>query len=230
MPDRQHHRRSGRVWFLIHIVGGFHDHASRYRPPLLRRPRQRRCPRRPLASRCAGQWTEAEQFPYYGGTWQGRKLFWTTSSSRLPATGKGFRPRRTSSSPRVTALFRWEPIRASSRKPDDHSRPLSPTSGRCAAKLARFDIHRHRQGARSGEGLMRVGHGFVSQQRDRKDFHETASRTDRPLGARSSRTIVLAFIDVDYRNQLEPKDIVAALAALKRCSDRSIGRYDSRIP
>jgi hypothetical protein len=50
------------------------------------------------------------------------------------------------------------------------------------------------------------------------------------LGARSSRTIVLAFIDVDYRNQLEPKDIVATLAALKRCGDRSIGRYDSRIP
>jgi hypothetical protein len=50
------------------------------------------------------------------------------------------------------------------------------------------------------------------------------------LGASSERTIVLAFIDVDYRIRLEPEDIVATLAALNRCSDRSIVRNDGAVP
>jgi hypothetical protein len=33
-------------------------------------------------------------------------------------------------------------------------------------------------------------------------------------GASSNRTIALAFIDVEYRNRLEPEDVVATLAAL----------------
>jgi hypothetical protein len=57
-------------------------------------------------------WTEAERFPYYGGTWRGRRPSSTTFSSSFPATGTGFPPSRASSSPRVTALFRSEPIPA----------------------------------------------------------------------------------------------------------------------
>jgi peroxiredoxin len=45
----------------------------------------------------------------------------------------------------------------------------------------------------------------------------------------SDRMIALAFIDVDYRNRLEPEDIVATLAALNRCSDGRIVRSDGRV-
>jgi hypothetical protein len=50
------------------------------------------------------------------------------------------------------------------------------------------------------------------------------------LGASSDRTIVLAFIDVDYRNWLEPEDVVATLAALNLAAIEASSETTAAFP
>ena len=43
------------------------------------------------------EWTEAERFPYYGGTWHGPQAVLDNLLGHFPATGTGFPLKRTSS-------------------------------------------------------------------------------------------------------------------------------------
>ena len=78
------------------------------------------------------EWTEAERFPYYGGTWHGPQAVLDNLLKRLPGDWDGFSV-KAQSQPKVTAWFRSGPIPERSRKPDDYFRPSSPTCGQYAA-------------------------------------------------------------------------------------------------
>jgi ketosteroid isomerase-like protein len=79
------------------------------------------------------EWTEAERFPYYGGTWRGPQAVLDNLLKPLASDWDGFSAKAHEFIAEGDRVVSRVPIPARSKKPVDHSQPPSPTSGRCAA-------------------------------------------------------------------------------------------------